>query len=77
MAFCTTSSGTTLSLLCRQGGLVEDKIVELQNSQWAKVVKVTESEVVLDANPMLAGLQRRLTIEVLGIERPAVPAAEG
>jgi FKBP-type peptidyl-prolyl cis-trans isomerase 2 len=58
---------------CRQGGLVEDKVVELQNSQWAKVVKVSQSEVVLDANPMLAGLQRRLTIEVLGIERPDPP----
>jgi FKBP-type peptidyl-prolyl cis-trans isomerase 2 len=55
---------------------VEDKVVELQNSQWAKVVKVSESAVVLDANPMLAGLQRRLTIEILGIERPN-PAAEG
>lgn len=57
-------------MLCRQGGLVEDKVVELQNGQWAKIVSITEAEVVLDANPMLAGLQRRLTIEILGIDRP-------
>lgn len=63
--------------VCRQGGLVEDKVVELQNSQWAKVLQVSDSEVILDANPMLAGVQRRLTIEILGIERPTVPAAEG
>ena len=52
-------------------------MVELQNSSWAKVLQVSESEVILDANPMLAGVQRRLTIEILGIERPAVPASEG
>eukprot|EP00892_Ulva_mutabilis_P009696 jgi/Ulvmu1/7099/UM034_0003.1 len=53
-----------------QGGLEVDKVVELQNGQWAKVVAITEAEVTIDANNMLAGLQRRITVEILDIDRP-------
>ena len=47
-----------------------DKIVELQNGQMAKVMQLDEEHVVLDANNMLAGLQRYMEIELLKIERP-------
>lgn len=46
-----------------------DKVVELANGQEAKVLKMDEGSVVLDANNMLAGLQRFIEVEVLHIER--------
>lgn len=56
--------------VCRQGGLEVDKVVELQNGQWAKVLDITDSEVTIDANNMLAGLERIITVEILKIDRP-------
>lgn len=56
--------------VCRQGGLEVDKVVELQNGQWAKVLEIGETEVTIDANNMLAGLERLITVEILDIDRP-------
>ena len=47
-----------------------DKVVELQNGQWAKILAITDKEVTIDANNMLAGLQRLITVEILDIDRP-------
>ena len=47
-----------------------DKIVELQNGGLAKVLSLTEEHVMLDANNMLAGIQRNIEVEVLKIDRP-------
>lgn len=57
---------------CRQGGLEVDKICELQNGGLAKVLSIDDESVVLDANNMLAGLERNITVEVVKIERPEV-----
>jgi FKBP-type peptidyl-prolyl cis-trans isomerase 2 len=59
-----------LPLLCRQGGLEVDKVVELQNGRLAKVLSIDDEHVVLDANNMLAGLERFVEVELLHIERP-------
>lgn len=56
--------------MCRQGGLEVDKVFELANGGLAKVVSIDQENVVLDANNMLAGLERSITVEVLHIERP-------
>jgi FKBP-type peptidyl-prolyl cis-trans isomerase 2 len=56
--------------MCRQGGLEVDKVFELANGGLAKVVSIDQEYVVLDANNMLAGLERSITVEVLHIERP-------
>ena len=55
---------------CRQGGLEVGKVVELQNGGLAKVLSIDDAVVKLDANNMLAGLERIITVEVLKIERP-------
>jgi FKBP-type peptidyl-prolyl cis-trans isomerase 2 len=52
-----------------------EKVVELQNGGWAKVLEKTEVEVVLDANNMLAGLERVITVELLAIDRPPAGSA--
>ena len=57
---------------CSQGGLEVDKVCELQNGGLAKVVSIDDQSVVLDANNMLAGLERNITVEVVKIERPEV-----
>eukprot|EP01025_Chloroclados_australasicus_P038673 TRINITY_DN3991_c3_g2_i1.p1 TRINITY_DN3991_c3_g2~~TRINITY_DN3991_c3_g2_i1.p1 ORF type:complete len:222 (+),score=28.92 TRINITY_DN3991_c3_g2_i1:143-808(+) len=53
-----------------QGGLQKDKVYELANGGLARVLEIDDETVVLDANNMLAGLERFISIEVLGIERP-------
>jgi FKBP-type peptidyl-prolyl cis-trans isomerase 2 len=50
-----------------------DKVVELQNGALAKVVSIDDANVVLDANNMLAGVERTITVELLKIERPSAP----
>jgi FKBP-type peptidyl-prolyl cis-trans isomerase 2 len=60
----------SLPPLYRQGGLEVDKVVELQNGGLAKVLSIDDEHVVLDANNMLAGLERSIEVELLHIERP-------
>jgi FKBP-type peptidyl-prolyl cis-trans isomerase 2 len=43
----------------------------LQNGGLAKVISIDDANVVLDANNMLAGVERTITVELLKIERPS------
>ena len=63
-------SAQSLGGLLQARGLEVDKIVELQNGGLAKVLSLTEEHVMLDANNMLAGMQRNIEVEVLKIDRP-------
>ena len=46
-----------------------DMLVELGNQNMAKVLELTPEHVILDANDMLAGLERSFQVEVLTISR--------
>jgi FKBP-type peptidyl-prolyl cis-trans isomerase 2 len=56
--------------LCRQGGLEVGKVYELRNSGLARVLELSDAGVVLDANNMLAGVERTLEVELIAVERP-------
>ena len=46
-----------------------DKVVELANGKEARVLKMDDANIVLDANNMLAGLQRFIEVDILAVER--------
>eukprot|EP00873_Tetraselmis_striata_P017814 jgi/Tetstr1/438078/TSEL_026703.t1 len=52
-----------------QGGLKEGAILELSNGGKALILKVTEADVMLDANNMLAGKKLLFTIELLALDK--------
>lgn len=53
-----------------QGGLQEGAILELSNGSKALILKVTDENVTLDANNMLAGKKLFFSIDLLEIDRP-------
>ncbi len=50
--------------------MVEGQLVELSNGGMAVVISVTDEEVVLDANSMMAGKTLRFELELVDLDRP-------
>ncbi|KAG2434187.1 hypothetical protein HXX76_007913 [Chlamydomonas incerta] len=53
------------------GGLAPGLVVELANGAMAVLLEVTDAEVKLDANNMLAGKTFTIELELLAIDAPA------
>lgn len=60
---------TVSDLACSQGGLAEGLVVELANGAMAVVLEITDEDVKLDANNMLAGQTFMIELAVVGIEK--------
>ncbi|KAG2447304.1 hypothetical protein HYH02_007634 [Chlamydomonas schloesseri] len=58
-----------------QGGLAPGLVVELANGAMAVILDISETEVKLDANNMLAGKTFTIELELVSIDAPATEDA--